>query len=354
MYDEDYVIPGVVVQEDREIIINTPGMAGDVAIIGAFNSTVEEIMSFTNLADALLVFPEDPEYNGTLAIRRQFKSKGGASSILIVNTAYDGEKEITVGKLTEALNKIKNEKFDILFVAELLDDPAMTLISNFYKDTKRMKKPNGAILPVNRESTTDYLTTAAIFKKGGVYGLICQEFKDYYQDSTMSLVESAADYCATVAGLNVGDSLTQQLVNNVDAVNPEYLFDINDDGYLLTKAGITLLACEDRRNKLFIVQNALLPNGFDLSIQRTVDYAVKAFNLRQYLGGKKKKTKTSIEQELNRVKKVLVNDLKIVEDIQYRVVPNTTITKCIDVFIDSITIDDIIVRINVHVNVDLM
>ena len=111
-------------------LINRPGMSGKIAVVGAFDSVETEPQLFATVGEAQDTFGTDTTYNGCAVIPYLFK---GASSVLAVNITTESsgsrQKTITTTNLTNALAKIKNEDWDILFVADILTDTFIPIIN---------------------------------------------------------------------------------------------------------------------------------------------------------------------------------------------------------------------------------
>ena len=327
-----------------------PGMAGKIAIIGAFDSTETDPILCGSINDAYTKLGTDTTYDGVKCIPQLFV---GASSLLAVNiTTKSGQtvdKEITPQKVTTALSKIKGENFDILFIACELSDAIIPVITTFLEESFTIKCPAGYIGAISRGTPSAYATTAEL-AGDFCYGLITQQFT---VDSTeLSLLESSAYYCGLIAGLNVGNSMTMKQVVGVTAISPEYTFETGDDGLAILGAGITLVRCLDRGNNTFVVVNSEQPNGLDLYINRTRDFVVKEFSLHKFLGERnRQKTLNEIKQEVDRVKDKCVSTLDLLEDINYTVEKKNT--QCVDIYIDSLLFAGIITEIDVYVRIEV-
>ena len=112
-------------------LINRPGMSGKIAVVGAFDSLETEPQLFATVGEAQDTFGTDTTYNGCAVVPYLFK---GASSLLAVNITTENQgtrsKTITTTNLTDALAKIKNEDWDILFVADILTDAFIPIINS--------------------------------------------------------------------------------------------------------------------------------------------------------------------------------------------------------------------------------
>ena len=348
------VVPSIHIYNKKTQLINADGMAGKVAVIGAFDSTETNPKLFNTVGEAQSEFGTDTSYNGCKVIEPLFK---GASSLLCVNfTTKTGtapnetvDKTLTTTKLTNCLAKIKGEDFDILFVAEILTDDFIPIIDSFLEDCYEMKYPAGFIGSINGANTSANVTSAGLCGEH-CYGVITQSLS--VNGTDYSLLESGAYYCGIIASLNVGNSMTMKQVDGVTGLNPELSFETNGDGKTLLEAGITTFKCQDRTTETYIVVNSELPNGYDLYINRVRDYVIKQFALHQFLGNRNRvATLNEIKQELDRVKDLTVGNLDLLKDINYTVAKENA--NCVGINIDSLLFDGIITRINVYVRVEV-
>jgi len=346
------IVPSVNVHLEKTPSANKPGMASKIAVIGAFDSTETNPIYCGSLAEAYTQLGTDKTtYKGVSCLDKLFT---GASEIIAVNfTTKSGstiDTTLTTEKLTNCLAKIKGEDFDLLFVAENVEDTAIAIIKQFVEDSFEIKCPCGYVLGITRANTSGYTTTAGAVGDW-CYGIITQQMT--VDGTEYSIVDSGAYYCGLLAGLNVGNSMTMKTVPNVSNVNPELTFETGDAGLSLLQAGITTLKCQDRANKTFVVVNSELPNGYDLYINRTRDFVVKSFNLHNFLGERNREaTLDEIKQELATVKTNCVNTLDLLLDINYTVQKGAT-PNCVDIYIDSLVFAGVITKIDVYVKVEV-
>ena len=348
-------VPSVDIHLQKTPVANKPGMASKVAVIGAFDTTETNPMYFSNLTDAYATLGTDKTtYKGVSCLDKLFI---GASDIIAVNiTTITGSGNdittnttLTTSNLTDALAKIKGEDFDMLFIAENIDDTALAIVKKFVEDSFAIKCPCGYVLGITRANTSAYATTAAAVGDW-CYGIITQQFT--VNGTELSIVDSGAYYCGLLAGMNVGNSMTMKTLEGVTKVNPELTFETGDAGLALLQAGITTVKCQDRTNKVHVVVNSELPNGYDLYINRVRDFVVKAFNLHQYLGSRTREpTLDEIKQELDSIKEKCVNTLDLLKDITYTVEKKSA--ECVDIYIDSLLFAGVLTKINVYVRVEV-
>ena len=332
-------------------LINRPGMAGKIAVVGAFDSLETEPQLFESVGQAQDTFGTDTTYNGCAVIPYLFK---GASSVLAVNITTESsgsrQKTITTTNLTNALAKIKNEDWDILFVADILTDTFIPIINSCMAERFELTYPSGYTGALG--GTTAANVTSAGLVNDFCYGLNTQAFT--LEDSTeLSVLLSTAYYTGLIAGMNVGNTMTMKTVDGVIGVSPELSFETGGDGKQLLEAGITTIRCADRSNNRFIVVNSEQPNGFDLYINRTRDFVCKEFQLHEFLGRRNREaTLDEIKQELSRVEMLCVDTLDLLEDINYDVVKKDA--NCVDIYIDSLTFAGLITEIDIYVKVEVI
>ena len=339
-------LPKVQVFNKTNPVKSKPGLASKIALIGAFDSTETEPMLFTNIDDAYEQLGTDTSYAGVACLDKLFY---GASSVLAVNiTTKTGtgeneviDKDITPGKLTSALTKISGEDFNMLYVAVKVDSNLIPIITTFLDKRFRDKMPAGYVTFSNFNANL-----AGDFS----YGLITQQLS--LNDTLLSEVESAAYYCAVLASLNVGNSMTMKVVPNVTGVTPELSFETGGAGLSLLESGVTTFRCQDRGNNKYVVVNSEQPNGYDLYINRVRDFVVKEMSLHQFLGDRNRTASLNeIKQELDRVKDKCVNTLDLLEDIEYNVIKKNA--ECVDVNITKLLFAGIITEIDVYITIEV-
>lgn len=358
------IIPNVNIKNAELKITRPDGLAGNVAMIGAFDTQDTTVRSFSNLKDARAkLAPQvdsDDKFVSCRCLNNLFITDGvstGVTNLLAVNvntsTNRDAPTSIDLATLTSALNKIKGENWDILFIAaELPADPSTQqetcyqLINTFLKESYASQKPYGVVLPLNREDITKKKAVADIFKSGrGMYGLIDQSFND------LTLIESAAYYTGYIAGIKINRSMTMKQIPFIKSLGKEYSFSVDDDGYKLVEAGITVFKCLDRQNNKYVVVKSLLPSGYDLAIERSLNFILRQFQLEQFLGDPSTDaTLDSIKGELETQKYRMINDLRICENIEYEITKSSP--TCIDINL-KIGFAGIIDMIDVYVSVEV-
>ena len=344
------IVPKIQVYNKKNPKVPTPGMAGRIAVIGAFDSTETEPLFIENLDDAYEQLGTDKTtYKGVAVLDKLFY---GADGIIAVNvTEKSGSTvttDITTTNLTAALAKIKKERFDMLFVADVLTDAFLPIITTFTDERYLNKLPIGYIGCVTGTEQT-YPTTAAL-NSDACYGLLTQSFS--INDNSVTMLEAAAYYCGVVAGTNIGASMTAKQVPNVTALGTSYTFETGDLGKRLVGLGYTILNCYDRENKIYEVVNSEQFNGYDLYINRVRDYVIREFALHDFLGERNRNaTFSEIQQEIDRVKTRCVKSLDLLVDIEYNLVKKSS--KCVDINITKLLFDDIITEIDVYITIEV-
>lgn len=343
-------IPKIQVYNKKNPRVPVPGMAGRIAVIGAFKITDTDPIFCTDLDDAYDKLGNDDTFNGCKVLDKLFY---GADGIIAVNVSTKSgdtwTKTIDTTNLTSALAKIKKERFDMLFIADVLTDSFLPIITTFTDERYLNKLPIGYVGCVNGANASAYTTTAAL-NSDACYGLLTQAFS--INDNSITMLESAAYYCGVLAGTNIGNSMTSKQVPDVTALGTSYTFETGDLGTTLVGLGYTILNCYDRENKIFEVVNSEQFNGYDLYINRVRDYVIREFALHDFLGERNNTaTYSEIQQEIDRVKNRCCKSLDLLVDIEYNLVRKSS--KCVDINITKLLFDDIITEIDVYITIEV-
>ena len=340
-----------VIEESVNTQDRTPGMAGRIAVIGAFNSKVNNVTVVSDDTTAHGIF-------GTTETLNQFKGTDvidflfiGASELLIANiTTWNdaetpvAETTLTNEKLTQALAKLKGERFDMLFIAEELSDSAQTIVSTWLDEELKGKNPHGQVASLTRANASAYATSVQTFNKN-IYYINTQNLT--VNGAQLDLNRSTAYICGLIAGMSVSRSLTSKIIQGVTAVSPEYTMETGDLGASLLNLNIPFIKCKDRNLKEFVCVNSMLPNGLDIYINRVRDYVLKTIAVETYLGEQSSDaTVEGIDNIVQTVKKVCVEDLKLLKDIVYSV--EKVSSDCIEIYIEYMKFDGIITTINLY------
>lgn len=338
-------------------VVNTiPGMASTIAVIGAFNSEITDITSVSTARVAHSLFGTSSTFGtfkGTDTIDYLFK---GASSLVVANitTWTTGETPVaettlTNEKLIQALAKLKGERFDILFIAEELTDSAQTIVSTWLDEEYGGKNPHGQIASLNRANASAYAASVQTFNKN-IYYINTQTFT--VNGVTLDLNRSTAYICGLIAGMSVSRSLTSKIIPNITAVSPEYTLETGDLGAILLNLNIPFLKCKDRNNSEYSCVNSMLPNGYDIYINRVRDYVLKTIAVETYLGEQSSEaTVEGIDNIVETVRQSCVEELKLLKDIIYSV--EKVSSDCIEIYIESMKFDGIITTINIYYTIEV-
>ena len=347
------VIPSIHMFKRKNPINFRNGTAGKIALIGAFDSEDTTPRLFAGIDELQAAYGDITEdFNGCKVAPYLFR---GATSILAVNiTTWSSAtppvptKTITTANLTSSLAKIKGEDWDILFVADYLTDTFLPIITAYLEECFEIKYPAGYGGALNGGSTAANITSLGL-AGDHCYTLTAQSGE--VDGVSVSALQLAAYYTGLIAGMGVGETMTQQAVRGVTAISPEYTYETGDDGKALVAAGLTAFKHRNRDTGEIIVVNSEQPNGLDLYINRVRDYVCKEMYLHQFLGRKgNSATLSEIEQELERVKEKCIQ-MDLLEDIEYEVIKKTS--KCVDVHITRLLFADIITTVNVYLSLEV-
>ena len=348
------VVPKIQVYKKNNPIPAATNVVGRVCIIGAFNSEVTTPIACSDLDDAYTKLGNDDTFDGCKVLKYIFR---GASSILAVNvTTWSGTtptKTLDTTNITAALAKVKDENFDMLFIAGVLTDAFITLIKNWCDTRFQNKLAVGWVGGCTQSTIADYTTTAG--KVGDhCYGLIANQ-PVKLEGTDLDLLSTSAYYCGLICDTDVGASLTQKSLPDVDGLVTEYPLETVQTGISgkdLVGLGFTVFSCYDRENDDYIVVNSEQPNGYDLYINRVRDFVVREFSLRQFLGQRNRAASLEIiMQECARVRKRCVEDLDLLEDIEYTVTKKDS--SCVDINITKLLFASIITEIDVYITIEV-
>lgn len=327
------------------------------------------------------------------------------SSMNFVNEPYKDATETQTTrpkdetKLDYALSRLKNEDFNILFLAFTPSTKDIEKLLAFCTSEYRINNPIGIIygyntfqLPVVQHKVTSSDDLSVIeevastvksetlnkymdgiigqlnqFKKATVeegnhhtiYALVPLSIKLDFEDGYLSPMESAAWYTHLVAGTRVDKSFTNKKLDHVEAINEDLVYDAKtsngepSDGYKLVQAGATMFRRMSRSNDDIVCVNSTQPGDgdkcFDLSHLRTTAYIVKKMGLEQYLGSHLNAlTYDEVITLLSVVHENMLSEFSgIVNDITYTVQPHGK--NCLDIIV-TIYYFDILLREEIYVN----
>lgn len=342
--------PKIIVREEQVTIAENAASnvmrASDYAVIGAFDSEITDVTLTRNAREAHTLFGNTAtvgDFKGTDVIDNLFR---GVSTLLVANiTTYDEdtpETTLTTEKLEAALAKLHNERFDTLFIAEELTDAQQAIVSAWLDAEFEAKYCHGQIAQLSKSTVADYAASVGQFNNN-VYYINTQQFTA--RGVTMDLNMSTAYIAGIIAGLNVDVSLTNELIDGVTSVSPEYSTAPGEMGAALLNLNIPFLKCRNRRLQTYYCVNSTLPDELDLYINRTRDSILNNLAVETYLGKKNNSaTENGVTTLVEGLKKRYIDDLKLISDFTYHI--NKSSSKCFDLTIDEMLFDDIIDTIN--------
>lgn len=351
-------IPIIKVKSEVKKISNAnPNLRDVVCLIGGFE-TDEHYLEPTfydtlEAAEADLYDGSEstlPDANG--ALRQLFFND--ISGVIAVNISTESSgtwsRNVTKTKLENALASVAALEFDILYVAAELTDELITVIDTDAQARFEDKKPYGYIGVGTRATTSAYTTTA------GKLGDFCYAFLTQaleVEDVTLSLIESGAYLVNTIARLPVGNSLTAKVLPEVTDIGTTYTFATGDDGEILVGLGFFVVRLVNPVENTYECVNSACANGLDLYINRTRDYIVNDFALRQFLGERNNEaTIDAIKMECNRLLTKFKNNLGVVENITYAV--EKAGADKVNVILNTIEFNGIITEIDVFITIEVI
>jgi hypothetical protein len=175
----------------------------------------------------------------------------------VTDTALSGGTEtaaasITTTMLSTALATLKNEDFDIGIFTDVPDPSYIPTIAAYLVDKLGIDKASRFYIPLASSTTPSQIRTtiAATPSK-----MLCY----FAQTATIGGDElNEAEFVARLAGFRagmpVGDSMTNKIINDIDSVSP--LFD-QPTTYSLVDSGLTILELKTRKDSLYGVVSAV-------------------------------------------------------------------------------------------------
>ena len=346
--------PAIVITEQvPEPATEPANVASNIAVIGAFDSQITDLTICTDVREAHQLF-------GTMEVEDDFKGTDvidplftGATALYIINTTtWDGdtpETTLTDAKLTEGLNKLHNEVFDTLFIAEQLTDAQQEIVTAWIDKEFEAKYCHGQILQVQKSTASEY----EIFVEkvnNNVYYINTQTFT--VNGEAYGLNRSTAYIAGYIASIAIDASLTYQEIPKVSKITPEYSTAPGEMGAVLLNLNIPFLKCRNRRTQKYYCVNSMLPDGFDLYINRTRDTVLNNIAAETVLGNKNTPlTENGVVTLMEGLKQHYVNDLGLLKNIVYHTYKDSKNPKCINIAIDYMEFDDIITTVNVFYSV---
>ena len=352
--------PQIIVKKRASEQINTnPNYAGDIGIIGAFNSEITDLTICSNVTEAKTKFGimgTEGDFKGTDAIPLLFN---GASSLLVANittwtddTTPEAETTLTDAKLTAALNKLHHVDFDILFIAEELSDSQQEIVTAWLDAEFEAKFPHGQISELTKSTAAAYETSISKFSDK-VFYINTQSFG--FNGETLSLNRSTALIAGFIAGTQTNLSLTNKEVTGITSVDPEYSTAAGQLGAALLSLNIPFLKrrfVSSKKANVFYVVNSALPDGFDIYIYRIRDQILKDIQAEVIIGQQYDAvTENGIVTLMEGLKQRYVENYRGVKDIKYHIEDDPLNAQCINIVIDEIVFNDIITLVNIFYNI---
>ena len=347
-------IPKITVHEEPVTVYNTvSSQASSIAVIGAFDSEVTDLTNCATARDAHALFGTTStigDFKGTDAIDGLFY---GASNLLVANiTTWSSDTPattLTAEKLASALAKLHHEEFDIIFIAEELSDTLQTTLSAWLDDEFEDKYCHGQVAQLSKSSAADYTTSVSKFNNN-VYYINTQSLT--VNGSSLNLNMSTAFICGLIASLDVNASLTAKIIPGVTAVSPEYDTTAGQIGAKLLELNVPFIACRNRRNQTYYCVNSLLPDNYDLYVNRVRDYVLNRITAETYLGEPNSETTVNgIITLMEGVKQYCVEELGLLKDIVYHVEKTSSTT--IDIIVDALVFDGVITDIDIYYSIEV-
>lgn len=347
--------PKIIVEDGAVIQSNntTPGMAGRIGIIGAFDSETSDLTLVSDVTTAHSIFgttTTEGTFKGTDDIDLLFN---GASSLLVANITTWSEDTpsttLTNEKLAAALDLLSHEEFDLLFIAEELSDAAQTIVSTWLDKEFKDKYAHGQVAQLQKSTTAAYTTSVATFQKN-IYWICTQQYT--YNGEVLSLNRSAALMAGVIAGMSVNRSLTAKIIPGVTGVTPEYTGDNAAIGTKLLELNVPFLKCRNRLNKTYYCVNSMLPDELDLYINRVRDYIINRIAVETFLGDiNSDATIGGISNLVENIRYECVDILGLLKDFEYRVEKESA--KCVNVILEKLIFDDVITEIRITYNIEV-
>lgn len=336
-----------------------PNYAGDIAIIGAFNSEITDLTVCANVTEAKTKFgimETEGNFKGTDAIPLLFN---GASSLLVANittwtddTTPVAETTLSDAKLTAALNKLHHIDFDILFIAEELSDSQQEIVTAWLDAEFEAKYPHGQVAELTKSTAAAYETSVGKFSDKVLY-INTQTYG--FNGETLSLNRSAALIAGFIAGTQTNLSLTNMEIPGVTSVSPEYSTAAGELGAALLSLNIPFLKrrfVSSKKANVFYCVNSALPDGFDIYVYRVRDQILKDIQAEAILGKQNGAvTENGVVTLMEGLKQRYVKDFAKVNDIKYHIEEDPDNTQCINIVIDEIVFNDIITLVNIFYNI---
>ena len=340
--------------EIKRISSSNPYIKDVVCLIGGFETTekANEVFFAETLAEAEEVYGTDTTIDANAALKQVFRRE--ISGAIIVNVSSGSgdsiQRNITANKLETALAVLNDIEFDTLYLLEDSADANIEALATFAAARFEAKKPFTSIITCTRASKAAYTTTIG---KVGDYAIAVLTQPLEVNGEELSLVESGAYLLNTIVRMNVGQSLTAKVLEEVTDVLTVYdesttvkLSEMVGMGYFVVRSINPL-------EGTYEVVNSANANGLDMYMTRVLSYIVNEFALRRYLGERNNTaTLSGISMECNRLLTMFRDDLQLVENITYAVSKRDAET--VDVILNTIEFSGIITEIDVAITIEVV
>jgi len=336
--------------------INTvnPYIKDVVCLIGGFETTekANEVFFAETLAEAEEVYGTDTTIDANAALKQVFRREISGAVIVNISTGSGDniQRNITTAKLNSALAVLNDIEFDTLYVIEDSADGNIEALATFAAARFEAKKPFTSIITCTRASKAAYETTIG---KVGDYAIAVLTQPLEVNGEELSLVESGAYLLNTIVRMNVGQSLTAKVLEEVTDVLTVYNESTTPKLSEMVGMGYFVVRSINPLEGTYEVVNSANANGLDMYMTRVLSYIVNEFALRRYLGERNNTaTLSGISMECNRLLTMFRDDLQLVENITYAVSKRDAET--VDVILNTIEFSGIITEIDVAITIEVV
>ena len=340
--------------EIKRISSSNPYIKDVVCLIGGFETTekANEVFFAETLAEAEEVYGTDTTIDANAALKQVFRREiSGAVIVNISSGSGDNiQRNITTAKLNSALAVLNDIEFDTLYVIEDSADGNIEALATFAAARFEAKKPFTSIITCTRASKAAYETTIG---KVGDYAIAVLTQPLEVNGEELSLVESGAYLLNTIVRMNVGQSLTAKVLEEVTDVLTVYNESTTPKLSEMVGMGYFVVRSINPLEGTYEVVNSANANGLDMYMTRVLSYIVNEFALRRYLGERNNNaTLSGISMECNRLLTMFRDDLQLVENITYAVSKRDAET--VDVILNTIEFSGIITEIDVAITIEVV
>jgi hypothetical protein len=340
--------------EIKRINTANPYIKDVVCLIGGFETTekANEVFFAETLAEAEEVYGTDTTIDANAALKQVFRREiSGAVIVNISSGSGDNiQRNITTAKLNSALAVLNDIEFDTLYVIEDSADGNIEALATFAAARFEAKKPFTSIITCTRASKAAYETTIG---KVGDYAIAVLTQPLEVNGEELSLVESGAYLLNTIVRMNVGQSLTAKVLEEVTDVLTVYNESTTPKLSEMVGMGYFVVRSINPLEGTYEVVNSANANGLDMYMTRVLSYIVNEFALRRYLGERNNTaTLSGISMECNRLLTMFRDDLQLVENITYAVSKRDAET--VDVILNTIEFSGIITEIDVAITIEVV